>query len=52
MKACNFDQPWAELIMQGRKKIELRDRRTSHRGLIAVRSTKKVLWKECGQIRC
>jgi hypothetical protein len=51
MKAFNVDQPWAELIIQGRKKIELRGKRTSHRGVIAVRSTKKVLQRECNRLR-
>jgi len=43
MKALNVDQPWAELIMCGRKTIELRSRRTSHRGLLAIRATTRVL---------
>lgn len=50
MKAFNVDQPWAELIIQGRKKIELRSNRTSHRGLIAIRSTKTVLQNECKRL--
>ena len=47
MKAFNIDQPWAELIILGRKKIELRNKRTSYRGLIAVRATKTVLIEYC-----
>jgi len=32
MKAFNVDQPWVELIIQGRKKIEIREKGTNHRG--------------------
>lgn len=46
-KAFTLYQPWAELIIQGRKKIELRDRKTKIKGLIAVRSAKDVLRREC-----
>jgi hypothetical protein len=47
VKALNIDQPWAELIIRGRKKIELRNKRTSYRGLIVVRATKTVLIEYC-----
>jgi hypothetical protein len=36
MRALSVRQPWAELILSGRKTIETRTWRTSHRGLIAV----------------
>ena len=51
MKALNIDQPWAELIILGRKKIELRNKRTSYLGLIAVRATKTVLTEYCKKYR-
>jgi hypothetical protein len=47
MKALNVHQPWAELIIQGRKTIELRKTRTGHRGLLAIRATKTVLESHC-----
>ncbi len=47
MKALNVYQPWAELIIQGRKGIELRKRRTSHRGPLAIRATRTVLEWAC-----
>ncbi|MBT7015633.1 MAG: ASCH domain-containing protein [Anaerolineae bacterium] len=47
MKALNVDQPWAELIIQGIKTIELRKKRTSHRGILAIRATKTVLKARC-----
>ena len=50
MKALNIHQPWAELIIQGRKTIELRTRRTNHRGLLAIRSTKTVMDAFCRQV--
>ena len=34
MKALSIRQPWAELILQGRKTIELRTWKTSYRGLL------------------
>jgi hypothetical protein len=50
MKALNIHQPWAELIIQGRKTIELRTRRTTHRGLLAIRATKTVVEAFCRQV--
>ena len=47
MKAINLDQPWAELILSGRKTIELRTMRTNHRGLLGIRATKTVLEEVC-----
>jgi ASCH domain len=38
MRALSIRQPWAELILSGRKTIETRTWRTSYRGLIAVHS--------------
>ena len=34
MKALSIRQPWAELIMQGRKTLELRTWRTNYRGAL------------------
>lgn len=36
MKALSIRQPWAELILSGRKKYELRKWRTAFRGTIAI----------------
>jgi hypothetical protein len=36
MKALSIRQPWAELILQGRKTIELRTWKTSYRGLLVI----------------
>lgn len=47
MKAINVDQPWAELIMLGIKRMELRNSRTSQRGRIAIRATQTVLEDQC-----
>ena len=43
MKAINLHQPWAELIISGKKTIELRKTRVSHRGILGIRATKTVL---------
>ena len=47
MKALNVDQPWAELIIQGSKTIELRKTRSHPRGILAIRATKTVLVPLC-----
>lgn len=40
MKALSIKQPWAELILQGRKKIELRKWNTQFRGEFLIHSSK------------
>ena len=40
MKALSLKQPWAELILQGRKKIELRKWNTHFRGEFFIHSSK------------
>ena len=41
MKALSFRQPWAELILQGRKTMDLRTYKTAYRGRIAVHAPQK-----------
>ncbi len=40
MKALSLKQPWAELILQGRKKIELRKWNTHFRGEFLIHASK------------
>ncbi len=40
MKALSLKQPWAELILQGRKSIELRKWKTNFRGEFFIHSSK------------
>ena len=40
MKALTLKQPWAELILQGKKKIELRKWNTKFRGKFLIHSSK------------
>ncbi len=40
MKALSLKQPWAELILQGRKKIELRKWNTNFRGEFLIHTSK------------
>jgi hypothetical protein len=47
MKALSIRQPWAELILQGRKTIELRTWQTSHRGLLAIHASQTVSDEPC-----
>lgn len=46
MKALSLRQPWAELILQGRKTIETRTWRTAHRGVFAIHAA----WKVDGEV--
>ena len=41
MKALAMSQPWAELLVSGRKSIEVRTKNTSHRGWFYVYAAKK-----------
>jgi hypothetical protein len=47
MKALSFRQPWAELILQGRKTMDLRTYRTNHRGPLAIHASKTVERDAC-----
>lgn len=40
MKVLSFKQPWAELILQGKKKIELRRWNTHFRGEFLIHASK------------
>jgi len=40
MKVLTLKQPWAELVLQGRKKIELRKWNTKFRGKFLIHSSK------------
>ncbi len=46
-KALSFRQPWAELILQGRKTMDLRTYRTEHRGPLAIHASKLVEREAC-----
>jgi hypothetical protein len=47
MKALSFRQPWAELVLQGRKTMDLRTYNTHHRGRIAVHASQTVEAERC-----
>lgn len=40
MKALSVRQPWASLIVAGKKTLEVRSRRTTHRGPIVICSSR------------
>jgi len=42
MKSLSIRQPWAELIVQGKKKIEIRTWNTSFRDYFLIHASKKV----------
>ena len=47
MKALSLRQPWAELILQGRKTIETRKWRTHFRGEFYIHAAKQIDKKAC-----
>jgi hypothetical protein len=47
MKALSIRQPWAELILQGRKQIELRTWNTNYRGQIVIHAGQQVKEEHC-----
>lgn len=47
MKALTLHQPWAELVAQGYKHWETRSWPTTHRGLLAIHSSRE--WKYIGE---
>ncbi len=47
MKALSFRQPWAELILQGRKTLDLRTYPTHYRGPLAIHASKTVEREAC-----
>lgn len=47
MKAISLRQPWADLILQGRKTLELRSWQVSHRGTLAIHVSQTVEREAC-----
>ena len=47
MKALSFRQPWAELVLQGRKTMDLRTYNTRYRGRIAIHVSQTVEPDRC-----
>lgn len=47
MKALSFRQPWAELILQGRKTLDLRTYPTHYRGPLAIHAAKTIEREAC-----
>ena len=47
MKALSFRQPWAELVLRGRKTMDLRTYTTHHRGLLAIHASQTVERDAC-----
>ena len=50
MKALSLHQPYAELILQGRKTIETRTWRTAHRGIFALHAAFTVEQEACDRL--
>ncbi len=50
MKVLSLRQPWADLIVDGRKKVETRKWNTSYRGWFWVHASKSVDWNACKKL--
>jgi hypothetical protein len=50
IKALTIRQPWAELILRGRKPYELRSWRTKYRGPLAIHVAAKIDAEEARQL--
>lgn len=42
VRALSIGQPWAELILRGRKPFEMRSRNMKYRGLLILHASKKL----------
>ena len=51
MKCLSVCQPFAELIVEGKKTIELRKWNTKYRGEFLVHAAKKILTEECKRMK-
>lgn len=47
MKALSFRQPWAELVLQGRKTMDLRTYNTHYRGRLAIHASQTAEVEKC-----
>ena len=47
IKALSFRQPWAELVLQGKKSLDLRTWSTRHRGPLAIYASQTVEKERC-----
>ena len=50
MKCISIREPWASIILSGRKTIEVRSWKTTHRGPLALHCSKKVAGPLAGKI--
>ena len=51
MKALTLRQPYAELIVQGKKTMEIRMWNTSFRGEFLIHSAKKIFEQDCQKFK-
>ena len=51
MKCLSICQPFAELIIEGKKTIELRKWNTKFRGEFLVHAAKKILKEDCKRMK-
>ena len=49
MKALSFRQPWAELVLQGRKTLDLRTYSRDYRGPLAIHASQEIEREACLQ---
>lgn len=51
VKVLSLKQPWAKLVVDGEKTIEVRSWNTKHRGLFYIHSSKIIDKKKCEELR-
>ncbi len=51
MKCLSISQPFAQLIITGKKTIELRNWNTSYRGVFLVHSPQKIRYHDCKRLK-
>ena len=52
MKAITVWQPWASLLVSGRKRYETRSWATTYRGPIAIHAAKRPVRRKIGRASC
>lgn len=50
MKALSIHQPWADLIVDGKRRLEIRKWTTQHRGILLIHASLTVDWPDCDRL--
>jgi hypothetical protein len=50
MKAISIHQPWADLIVDGKRRLEIRKWATRYRGILLIHAALTFDWAECDRL--